>query len=632
MKTKQSLVCGVCAVILALSLTGCEQPSEAPPGANPPALTGTVTIDNTIPKVGDTLTAAYAGGNGSGTATWQWLADDAAISGANNDTYVVVSDDLDKALSARVSYSRQSGSVTSNPTSAVQAAAPIIHVHDWGEWTGTTVPEIEMRICKTNTSHQEHRLTGTDRFTFEAAGMTAYRVRQGTVDSGEVIIPAYYRLDANGTFLPVTEIGSASDFYSGGAFYNTSISAITIPESVTSIGSYAFAGNINNPMAITTVTFAEGSQLTSIGDNAFEYCRSLENISIPEGVTSIGNSAFSWCSSLESISIPEGITSISNNTFEYCSSLESISIPAGVTSIGNSAFIGCESLESISIPAGVTSIGNSAFEGCSSLIGITIPDSVETIGNNAFSNCAGLTSIGIPASVTSISQAAFSGCESLTSISIPAGVTSIGMVAFRNCTSLTSISIPEGVTSIGESAFSGCESLANINIPAGITSIGISTFQNCTSLTSISIPESVTSIGMTAFSGCTNLINISIPAGVTSINMYTFRNCGLISISIPASVTSIDTGAFEGCTSLTGINIPAGVTSIGSSAFYRCTRLTSVVFAAGSAISSANFGNSAFPEGNNGTGGNNLKTAYLAAGGGAGIYTRATNGEVWTKQ
>ena len=209
---------------------------------------------------------------------------------------------------------------------------------------------------------------------------------------------------------------------------------------------------------------------------------------------------------IEYIIISKSVTSIGNEVFSNCTSLESITIPNGVTSIGNHAFSYCESLKSITIPNSVTSIGNNAFTGDSSLKSITIPNSVTSIGSGTFSRCESLTSITIPNSVTSIGWGAFRICTSLTSITIPNSVTSIGEWAFKNCSNLKSISIPDSVASIGDEVFYDCSSLKSITIPNSVTSIGDEAFRKCTSLKSITIPDSVTSIGDKAFDDCKNLI------------------------------------------------------------------------------------------------------------------------------
>ena len=165
------------------------------------------------------------------------------------------------------------------------------------------------------------------------------------------------------------------------SFRNQKIESYIIPDSVTSIGDYAFSG-----------------------------CSSLSNIVIPDSVTDIGKCAFSHCSSLSNIVIPDSVTSIGNDAFLRCSSLSNIVISDSVTSIGNGAFLGCSSLSNIVIPDSVTSIGNDAFSDCSSLSSIVIPDSVTDIGNDAFSHCSYLSNIVIPNSVISIGDRAFYGC------------------------------------------------------------------------------------------------------------------------------------------------------------------------------------------------------------------------------
>ena len=275
------------------------------------------------------------------------------------------------------------------------------------------------------------------------------------------------------------------------------------------------------------------NNVTSIGDNAFQNCYSLQSITIPSSVTSIGNSAFNACYSLKLINIPSDVTSIASSAFYNCYSLQSVIIPSDVTSIASFAFYYCYSLQSITIPNTVTSIGDSAFSGCSSLQSITTPNTVTSIGSFAFS-----------------------GCYSLQSINIPSGITSIGTYAFQNCYSLQSITIPSSVTSIGNYAFQNCSSLQSITIPSGVTSIGNYAFQGCRSLQSITIPNTVTSIGTYAFSGCSSLQSITISSSVTSIGSYTFDSCySLQSITIPSSVTSIGSGAFVSCYSLYSVTI-----------------------------------------------------------------------------
>ena len=176
--------------------------------------------------------------------------------------------------------------------------------------------------------------------------------------------------------------------------------------------------------AVTIPSVLGGYAVKKVGnDDAYfvfgEGNNSVTSITIPNSVTSIGVAAFYSCTSLTSIIIPNSITSIGVSAFVDCTSLASITIPNSVTRIGNNTFFGCTSLASITIPDSVTSIGNSVFHGCFGLTTLTIPSSVTSIGNSVFSNCTGLTSITIPNSVTSIGNSAFYGCTSLVNVYLP---------------------------------------------------------------------------------------------------------------------------------------------------------------------------------------------------------------------
>ena len=188
----------------------------------------------------------------------------------------------------------------------------------------------------------------------------------------------------------------------------------------------------------------------------------MTGVTIPNSVTSIGSSAFSGCSGLTSVAIPDGVTSIGSSAFSGCSGLTSVTVPEGVTSIGYSAFSGCSSLTSVTIPESITNIEESTFYKCSSLTSVTIPDSVTSIAKSAFYNCSSLTSVTIPESVTSIGQDAFESCSSLASVIIPGSVTSIEWGTFRSCGNLISVTIPKSVKNIDGYAFRSCYRLKDI--------------------------------------------------------------------------------------------------------------------------------------------------------------------------
>ena len=304
-----------------------------------------------------------------------------------------------------------------------------------------------------------------------------------------------------------------------------------------------------------------------IANNAFSWCfYSLKSIIIPDSVTSIGDYAFSECHSLKSINIPDSVTRIGYSAFKNCGCLTSISIPPSVTTIEDGTFLGCHSLRNINIPDTVTRIGRSAFEDCASLTSINIPPSLTTIEDGTFLCCHSLSNISIPDTVTSIEDYAFSECNSLKNINIPNGVTRIGDSAFYGCNSLISITIPSSVIAIGMNPFCGCHANlkneskafiyehnilfnrdktviisyrakeANYVIPDSVTGIGDGAFSGCDSLTSINIPDSVTTIGNRAFSGCKSLKSINIPNNVTSIGYCAFEECDYLSPQVISDI------------------------------------------------------------------------------------------------
>ena len=377
-----------------------------------------------------------------------------------------------------------------------------------------------------------------------------------------------------------------------------------IPNSVTSIGDYAFS----ECSGLTSITIP--NSVTSIGYEAFRGCSGLTSITIPNTVTRIGDHAFSECSGLTSIVVEDGNTIydsrnncnafIETKTNKLISGCQSTIIPNSVTSIGNYAFFSCSSLTSITIPNSVTSIGDDAFYGCSGLTNITIPNSVTSIGNYAFSYCSGLTNITIPNSVTSIGNHAFFSCSSLTSITIPNSVASIGNYAFFSCSSLTSITIPNSVTSIGDSAFKGCMSLHSVRIMATTPPACDVTAFDGTNKPTLYVPEESveayrsTSPWNSEFKAILPLkgweetfeydglfytpISEDKVAVIESQNGEKYSGIIVIPETVSYdgknySVERIAENAFADCTNLTIITIPKSVTNIGDNAFKNCRKL-----------------------------------------------------------
>lgn len=381
---------------------------------------------------------------------------------------------------------------------------------------------------------------------------------------------------------------SAYDFTVDGMYFNI-VSLEDLTCEITS-GDEKYIGDIVIP---ETVTY-NGRTLTVIGINGYCYshnnyggafceCTSLTNVTIPNSVTSIGDYAFYKCSSLASIEIPNSVTSIGESVFSGCSSLTSVEIPNSVTSIGSYAFHNCSGLTSIEIPNSVTSIGLSAFSGCSGLTSVEIPNSVTSIGESAFMYCSSLAGIEIPNSVTEISRSTFEGCSGLTSIDIPNTVTYLRKSAFEGCSGFTSIEIPNSVTSIGEYAFSGCSSLTSMKIPSSVCWIEDYAFSGCFSLKNLIIEggnDEVINAGYNSYYGFMDYADEGLFFDCPIETLYLGRIFGY-----DENVRSFS-NAFSRITTLVNLTISNSLKKLDSynNIFYGCTGIKNLIIEDGDEV------------------------------------------------
>lgn len=283
--------------------------------------------------------------------------------------------------------------------------------------------------------------------------------------------------------------------------------------------------------------------MTSIGYHAFEGCRCLTSVTIPNSVTSIESGVFGGCYALSTITIPNSVISINRDSFYDCSSLTTVNVSCSDindfsrylkrTDIKNifhfepfsgkthNIYIAGALQTKINIPGSVTSIGEHAFDRCCNLESVTISNSVTHIGDNAFWGCNNLASITIPNSVASIGVGAFAGCSGLTSVNLGNSVKSIGNNAFNGCTKVKELIYADGrATTIP----TGLTSIASVIIPNSVETISAECFKGCSSLEMVVIGKSVRIIQDLAFAGADRIEQIYafpvIPPTCASSNVF----------------------------------------------------------------------------------------------------------------
>ena len=410
------------------------------------------------------------------------------------------------------------------------------------------------------------------------------------------VTPQYHNDELETVSIPstVTKIGSK-------VFYGcSSLKSIVIPNSVTEIGNQCFYGC----ESLTSVTLP--NQITVIPEECFYDCTSLRNVTIPNSVKEIGKYAF-YRSAIPSIYLGTNCTSVDYHAFSYCTNLKTVTIE-NVAQIGGSRFDGCENIEELIFGDGVRDIGEDAFSNSNTLATrlrvLKFGSNVETIGHSAFYRCgsdpsAPSMSVVIPPSVKSIGDYAFEGMYNVTNLVVQ-GVPKVNRYQFQDMTNLVSLTFGPGVQEIedgpwnnanfynlkrvcfesddmkriGESAFDSssssgdyhCKKLEEVILPPSLESIGDYAFEYCSSLkdvhvrgSSYTIPKSVKDIGSDVFYSCASITNVVLEPGLTVLGQSMFSRC---------------TGIKE-------IVVPESIETIGYSAFSSCSSLSRIALEEG---------------------------------------------------
>lgn len=309
------------------------------------------------------------------------------------------------------------------------------------------------------------------------------------------------------------------------------VNIVVISEGITSIGAKCFFNTRISEVRLP-------NSVTTIHERAFNNCTKLTKVSFGNGITDIGDSAFLLCSSLENIELPDSVINIGRKAFQECTSLKTVIIPDNVESIGEQAFAACSSLSSVIFGSSVTEIGSYAFVNCSALKSIVIPDTVTSLGYCAFANCTSVTSVIVGKGIKEITEGAFLGCTKLENVVIPEGVTDIGKGTFKNCSAIVSIAFPSTLTNIGEAAFYNCSSLSKVELPESVDSIGVEAFMACRNLTEVKLSKTIKTLGDRAL--LTNYIWTGNSESDTGKSRERIEAAVVLSIVLPEGISSIE--------------------------------------------------------------------------------------------
>lgn len=340
----------------------------------------------------------------------------------------------------------------------------------------------------------------------------------------------------------LTEI---SDSFAWGC---TSLSEIYIPDTCITVNAGAFA----ECTSLKRIDLPSGLQ--TIGDEAFA-SSGLETVTIPDSVTAMGTGVFQSCRSLYKAVLPDNLTYVPDNTFNQCFKLDNFVIPSSCEKIQSNAFTSCISLQEIQISDTVTEISTSAFSACTKLQKVVMSQNIKVLYNYAFSGCSALESIVLPEGLEEIGRYAFANCSALREINLPQSLKKIGLESFSGCTSLASVRIPDGIEEMGERAFLNCYNLKSAYVPAFKQEYEgpYELFMGCTRLTEVTFGEGFNENDLeTGMFTETGLIEIRIPNTVHVINSRVFQNCpDLKTVYLPTELEHIITGAFKNCPNLT---------------------------------------------------------------------------------
>ena len=440
----------------------------------------------------------------------------------------------------------------------------------------------------------------------EPLTLEQYDARFGITDG---VITAFYgnhnssiALDIPSTITNHTDVGVYSQTITGIApevFKGRTFASVKIPETVTSIGTNAFAG-VSCPKFVKSIDCQPAIDISRTG---VFYIYDNEEVGMKYSFDQNGEPAGleAGCANvkIEKAIIPEGVTFLrdgvqAGSCFGHCQKLKTVQVPASVQKVGNYAFAYDENLMDAVFANPETVFGENVFVDSPYLVvrgpmnstAHTYADEhslrfLSTDGGEAAEPAENFEYEVTNALKREIKITGYKG-KSL-NVVVPNyiglnKVTAIGENAFAGKDFIAYVTLPDTVETIEDYAFCECTLLRTISIPKKVKKIGSYAFLSCFSLSSVQFPDSsLQTIGSYAFDGCYRLTDVPFPASLKTIEEYAFHNCdSLEKLALPTSLRVIGTGAFSSCDALSMLEIPEGVTIIGSAAFEDCAFLQSV--------------------------------------------------------
>ncbi len=402
---------------------------------------------------------------------------------------------------------------------------------------GTTVKQI---VISDDVDFETIRLSGllTSSVNLKLAeDCTAYKLVNGVLYNSDMTKLLFVEVGTTEVEIPesVTAIG---DY----AFAGSNVSKVKIPAGVTSIGVGAFQES-----GLTSIEFAQDCTIEEIADYTFNDTK-LQNITIPASVKSIGAYAFA-SSNIASVSFAgDEVSYIGDRAFSDCNRLVKINLIDGISEMGDGVFYGCMQLTTVTMPS-VQKLGLQTFYGCSKLKSVTFGENATTLGDDE------TVIIDTETDPVILSANTFYGCSALESVSFGEQITQINGGVFYGCTALKTIDL-KNVTAIGEQAFAKCDALSTVTGLEKVETIGDYAFYNCNSISKLNLASAKT-IGNYAFAienGGKAYTEISIPVA-ESIGNMAFYGGMEAQVNIPASLKKLGYGAFAYSKKLTTITV-----------------------------------------------------------------------------